>query len=83
MKKTLNKPLLIEQIKTMLHMQDDVNKHLIGDNWREKKHPFYRAIWTESAELMDHIGWKWWKLFRKPQLWTAVPWRPAGRCCNR
>lgn len=61
MNKTLNKPLLIEQIKTMLRMQDDVNKHLIGDNWREKKHPFYRAIWTESAELMDHIGWKWWK----------------------
>lgn len=21
---------------------------------------WYRAMWTECAELMDHIGWKWW-----------------------
>ena len=31
----------------------------------------------------ERIGWKWWKLFRKPQLWTAVTWRPAEQCCDR
>lgn len=31
-------------------------------DWRTAGWEFYRAIWAECAELMDHIGWKWWKL---------------------
>lgn len=29
--------------------------------WDKQDYPFYRAIWTECSELMDHYGWKWWK----------------------
>lgn len=33
----------------------------VHDNWREQDFKWYRAIWVECAELMDHYGWKWWK----------------------
>ena len=29
--------------------------------WRAQDHEYYRAIWVECAELLDHYGWKWWK----------------------
>ncbi|MEY4588999.1 MAG: hypothetical protein RL497_1075, partial [Pseudomonadota bacterium] len=29
--------------------------------WREQNYPWHRAIWVESAELLEHYGWKWWK----------------------
>jgi len=41
-------------------MQDEMNQK-VNHNWREKKREWYRAIWIECAELMDHHGWKWWK----------------------
>ena len=49
-----------EIIEEMLNLQDSINS-VINPNWRDAKNPWYRAIWTECAELMDHIGWKWWK----------------------
>ena len=30
-------------------------------DWRGQGYPWYRAIWVECAELLDHYGWKWWK----------------------
>lgn len=47
-------------IAEMLEMQDEINK-VVNPDWRVACYPWYRAIWTEAAELMDHIGWKWWK----------------------
>lgn len=47
-------------LKEMLELQDSINS-LINKEWRNARNPWYRAIWTECAELMDHIGWKWWK----------------------
>jgi len=47
-------------MKEMLELQDSINS-LINKEWRHAQNPWYRAIWTECAELMDHIGWKWWK----------------------
>ena len=47
-------------MKEMLELQDSINS-LINEEWRHAHNPWYRAIWTECAELMDHIGWKWWK----------------------
>ncbi len=44
----------------MLELQDAMNTR-VNDGWREKKFEWYRAIWIECAELMDHYGWKWWK----------------------
>jgi dimeric dUTPase (all-alpha-NTP-PPase superfamily) len=49
-----------QQILTMLDMQDAMNTKVNAD-WRNQGFAWYRAIWTECAELMDHYGWKWWK----------------------
>jgi len=51
---------VITQLSTMLDMQDAMNTR-VNASWREQHYPWYRAIWTECAELMEHYGWKWWK----------------------
>ncbi len=33
----------------------------IHPEWREQGYAYYRAVWVECAELLDHYGWKWWK----------------------
>lgn len=33
----------------------------VHPQWRQQGYEWYRAIWVECAELMDHYGWKWWK----------------------
>ena len=48
------------QIMTMLALQDSMNTKVHPD-WRRQGYEWYRAIWVECAELMDHYGWKWWK----------------------
>ena len=45
---------------TMLRLQNSINLK-INAAWVMAGHPWYRAIWTECAEMMDHVGWKWWK----------------------
>ena len=52
--------LTYEQLLPMLKLQDQLNT-LINPNWVQAKYPWLRAAWVESAELMDHVGWKWWK----------------------
>ena len=49
-----------QQIKTMLNLQDAMNRR-VHEQWREQGFEWYRAIWVECAELLDHYGWKWWK----------------------
>lgn len=49
-----------QQLTTMLEMQDAMNTKVHAD-WRQRNHEWYRAIWIECAELLDHYGWKWWK----------------------
>ncbi|PCI59165.1 MAG: dUTP diphosphatase [Gammaproteobacteria bacterium] len=44
----------------MLAMQDAMNSR-VSDTWRENNFEWYRAIWVECAEMLDHYGWKWWK----------------------
>jgi len=44
----------------MLHLQDKMNCK-VHPNWVEQNYEWYRAIWVECAELMDHVGYKWWK----------------------
>ena len=50
----------VAQIKEMLELQHQLNA-VINPDWKTAKNPWTRAIWVESAELLDHIGWKWWK----------------------
>jgi dimeric dUTPase (all-alpha-NTP-PPase superfamily) len=49
-----------QQIKIMLELQDGMNTK-VNANWQQQGYEWYRAIWVECAELMDHYGWKWWK----------------------
>ncbi len=49
-----------QQISQMLAMQDAMNTR-VSETWRENNYEWYRAIWVECAEMLDHHGWKWWK----------------------
>jgi hypothetical protein len=49
-----------EKILAMLEMQDAMNSK-VNPDWRQAGSEWYRAIWTECAEMLDHYGWKWWK----------------------
>ena len=48
------------QLLIMLDMQDAMNTR-VNPDWRNAGNAWYRAIWTECAEMLDHYGWKWWK----------------------
>lgn len=50
----------VQQLKIMLELQDAMNTKVTA-NWQQQGYEWYRAIWVECAELMDHYGWKWWK----------------------
>ena len=47
-------------LQTMAQMQDEHNT-LVHAQWRTQGYAYYRAIWVECAEMLDHFGWKWWK----------------------
>ena len=49
-----------DQLLVMLEMQDAMNAR-VNPDWRQAGNAWYRAIWTECAEMLDHYGWKWWK----------------------
>lgn len=47
-------------LETMARMQEAHNRQ-VHPEWRAMAYPYYRAVWVECAELLDHFGWKWWK----------------------
>lgn len=47
-------------IKNMLEMQHRMNTRVHAD-WISQRFEWYRAVWIECGELMDHVGYKWWK----------------------
>jgi len=51
---------LQQKIIKMLELQDAMNSR-INPQWRDAGNEWYRAIWVECAEMLDHYGWKWWK----------------------
>jgi len=48
------------QLKTMLDLQNRMNQKVHSD-WQNQGFAWYRAAWIECGELMDHVGYKWWK----------------------
>lgn len=48
------------QLAVMLALQDTMNRKVHTD-WQQQGYAWYRALWIECAELMDHHGYKWWK----------------------
>lgn len=55
-----DKSVAINQVRQMLALQDAMNTK-VSDTWRDNNYEWYRAIWVECAEMLDHYGWKWWK----------------------
>jgi len=51
---------VLAMLQTMAELQDAHNRQVAAD-WREREFDYYRAVWVECAELLDHFGWKWWK----------------------
>lgn len=49
-----------EKLRKMAALQDKHNKE-VHPQWRDQGHEYYRAVWIECGELLDHFGWKWWK----------------------
>jgi dimeric dUTPase (all-alpha-NTP-PPase superfamily) len=49
-----------QKIINMLELQDAINSK-VNTDWRNAGFEWYRAIWVESAEMLEHYGWKWWK----------------------
>ena len=49
-----------QKIINMLELQDGINSKVNAD-WRNADNEWYRAIWMESSEMLEHYGWKWWK----------------------
>ncbi len=44
----------------MLRYQESLND-VFDPKWREHWRPYFRAALVESAEAIDHHGYKWWK----------------------
>ncbi|MCX2981394.1 dUTP diphosphatase [Halieaceae bacterium IMCC14734] len=44
----------------MLEMQHRMNTR-VHESWIDQNFEWYRAVWIECGELMDHYGYKWWK----------------------
>jgi dimeric dUTPase (all-alpha-NTP-PPase superfamily) len=44
----------------MLTMQNSMNTR-VHEQWSRQNFEWYRAIWIECGELVEHYGYKWWK----------------------
>lgn len=51
---------LTTQLQVMLKLQDEMNSK-VHPAWREQNFAWFRALWIECGELIDHYGYKWWK----------------------
>ena len=56
----MNDDQAIAMLNTMASMQEEHNQQVHAE-WRSQGYEYYRAIWVECAEMLDHFGWKWWK----------------------
>lgn len=49
-----------QQFITMLTLQDKMNTK-VNAAWVEQDYAWFRALWIECGELIEHHGYKWWK----------------------
>ena len=49
-----------QALVTMLEMQHRMNTR-VHESWAKQHFEWYRAVWIECGELIDHYGYKWWK----------------------
>ena len=58
-----------DAVFNMLQMQHRMNNRVNAD-WISQRFEWYRAVWIECAELMDNVGYKWWK--KQTHEWEQV-----------
>lgn len=51
---------MLQQLTKMLELQNAMNTK-VHDDWVAQNYEWYRAIWLECGELVEHHGYKWWK----------------------
>ena len=51
----------LEQALSLVAWQNSLNC-LVDPHWAHTHYPYLRGILVETAEAMDHYGWKWWTL---------------------
>lgn len=56
----MDRALAHKLLREMAALQAAHNE-AVDPAWRTAGLAYYRAIWVECAELLDHYGWKWWK----------------------
>lgn len=49
-----------QQFAAMLELQHRMNSK-VHPQWFDQGFAYYRALWIECGELMEHHGYKWWK----------------------
>ena len=49
-----------DKLITMLSLQDEMNRW-VHEDWKTRGFEWYRAVWVEASEMLEHYGWKWWK----------------------
>ena len=49
-----------QALVTMLTLQDRMNRK-VHPQWISQNYEWFRAIWIECGELIEHYGYKWWK----------------------
>jgi len=45
----------------MFQIQNNLNKSICGEDYANANIAFHRAAVIEAGELMEHVGYKWWK----------------------
>jgi len=53
------KTFTVKEYAKLVEIQDALNTQ-VNVNWRAANYAFYRAIYIEAAEAIDHTAWKWW-----------------------
>lgn len=51
---------LRETIRAMANSQDRVNE-IMQPGWMKSGIAYYRGAWREAVELLDGVGWEWWR----------------------
>ena len=61
----MNDQKIISIFNECLTLQDKFNAQ-VNPDWRKAGYDWRRAMWIEAGELMDHVGYKWWKNIDAP-----------------
>lgn len=56
----MNEQQIINGIQECMNLQTATNA-LVNPNWKKANYNWRRAMWIEAAELIDLVGYKWWK----------------------